>query len=112
MTERTGIPAIDDAAYLRDVLDAALRASVTGRQDGYTHALIPDDVADEIVEVQKMSAWIPFAREIPGEWREPTRWERIRWRIAGARYAVRRWIHGLLFPEEERALRIYEDEPR
>lgn len=102
MTERTGIPAIDDAAYLRGELDRMLGG-----------VLVPDDVAGELVQnVEKMSAWIPFAREIPGEWREPTRWERLRWRVQAARYDARRWIHGILFPEEERALRAYEDDPR
>lgn len=91
MEERTGVPAIDDAAYLRGALDEMLRA---GFEEG---ALIPEPVAGEILEVQKIATWIPFPQEIRGEFVPVSRWALLRWRIRA--FSLGDWIHDRLFPE-------------
>lgn len=76
--------------------------------DDLRSAMIPPSVEPLIVE--ELSAWIPFPTYLRGEWREPTRWERLRWRIQDARTALRRRVHGILFPIEEAELRRYEED--
>jgi hypothetical protein len=93
MEERTGIPAIDDAAYLRGMMDDALRR---GFEEGLRdYGLVPPAAEREIV--QKISAVIPFAQEIRGEFVPVSRCTLLRWKLRA--FSLGDWIHDRLFPE-------------